>query len=47
MLTSDVFRSKVVSKIKDPVVKKFWISEFAKMSPTQKVEASSPILNKV
>jgi hypothetical protein len=24
MLTSEVFRNKVVEKIKDPVVKKFW-----------------------
>ena len=47
MLTSDVYRWKVVSKIKDPVVKKFWTHEFAKMAPNQKVEASWPILNKV
>ncbi len=47
MLTSDVFRSKVVNKITDPIVKKFWTHEFAKMPPNQKVEASGPILNKV
>ncbi|MDP2090132.1 MAG: type IV secretion system DNA-binding domain-containing protein [Candidatus Gracilibacteria bacterium] len=47
MLTSDVFRSKVVNKISDPVVKKFWTGEFAKMAPNQKVEAAGPILNKV
>ncbi|MDD3646425.1 MAG: type IV secretion system DNA-binding domain-containing protein [Candidatus Gracilibacteria bacterium] len=47
MLTSDVYRSKVVAKITDPVVKKFWTHEFAKMSPTQKTEAAGPILNKV
>ena len=47
MLTSEVFRNKVVSNISDPVVKKFWTHEFAKMSATQKVEASWPILNKV
>lgn len=47
MLTSDVFRGKVVNKITDPVVKKFWTSEFAKMAPNQKVEAAGPILNKV
>lgn len=47
MLTSDVFRHKVVSKVKDPVVKKFWESEFEKMAPNQKTEASWPILNKV
>ncbi|QFR39783.1 DUF87 domain-containing protein [Candidatus Gracilibacteria bacterium 28_42_T64] len=47
MLTSDVFRGKVVNKITDPVVKKFWTGEFAKMAPNQKVEAAGPILNKV
>jgi len=47
MLTSDVFRNKVVNKITDPIVKKFWTHEFAKMAPNQKVEASGPILNKV
>jgi hypothetical protein len=47
MLTSDVFRNKVVNKISDPIVKKFWTHEFAKMAPNQKVEASGPILNKV
>jgi len=47
MLTSDVFRWKVVSKITDPVVKKFWTWEYAKMAPNQKSEAAWPILNKV
>jgi len=47
MLTSDVFRNKVVNKITDPIVKKFWTWEFAKMEPKQKVEAAGPILNKV
>ncbi|RKW23017.1 DUF87 domain-containing protein [Candidatus Gracilibacteria bacterium] len=47
MLTSDVFRQKVVAKVKDPIVKKFWVGEFEKMPPNQKVEASGPILNKV
>lgn len=47
MLTSEVFRNKVIAKISDPVVKKFWTWEFAKMAPNQKVEAAGPILNKV
>ena len=47
MLTSDVYRNKVVNKISDPIVKKFWTNEFAKMAPNQKVEAAWPILNKV
>ena len=47
MLTSDIYRNKVVEKITDPVVKNFWTNEFAKMAPNQKVEAAWPILNKV
>jgi len=47
MLTSDVYRNKVVNKITDPIVKKFWTHEFAKMAPNQKTEAAGPILNKV
>lgn len=47
ILTSEVYRAKVVSKIKDPVVKKFWTWEFDKMAPNQKSEAIWPILNKV
>lgn len=47
MLTSEVFRSKVVSRITDPVVKKFWTGEFAQFSPSQRIEAINPILNKV
>lgn len=47
MLTSDVYRNKVVEKITDPVVKKFWTHEYAKMAPNQKVERAWPILNKV
>jgi hypothetical protein len=40
MLTSDVFRNKVVNKVTDPIVKKFWTHEFAKMAPNQKTEAA-------
>ncbi len=47
MLTSDIYRSKVVAKITDPVVKWFWLNEYAKMAPNQKVETAGPILNKV
>lgn len=47
MLTSEVYRNKVVAKITDPVVKWFWVNEYAKMAPNQKVETAGPILNKV
>jgi Type IV secretion-system coupling protein DNA-binding domain len=47
MLTSEVYRNKVVRKISDPVVKKFWTHEFSRLTPQQRTETVSPILNKV
>ncbi len=47
MLTSEVYRKKVVNKITDPVVKKFWTHEFWKLTPQQRNETAGPILNKV
>ncbi len=47
MLCDDNFREKIVLKIKDPVVKKFWIDEFGKMQEKLRVEATAPIMNKV
>ncbi|NDK09889.1 type IV secretion system DNA-binding domain-containing protein [Candidatus Gracilibacteria bacterium] len=47
MLTSEVFRAKVVKKITDPVVKKFWTHEYGKLTPQQRNETAGPILNKV
>lgn len=47
ILTDEVFRERVVMKITDPVVKNFWIHEFQKFSEKQRIEAISPILNKV
>ena len=47
MLTSEVYRNKVVRKITDPVVKKFWTHEYGKLTPQQRSETAGPILNKV
>lgn len=47
MLTSEVYRNKVVKKISDPVVKKFWTHEYGKLTPQQRNETAGPILNKV
>lgn len=47
LLTNENYRSKVVEKLPDQVLKNFWLNEFAKMSPQMKSEAVSPILNKV
>jgi len=47
MLTSEVYRWKVIKKITDPVVKKFWTHEYGKLTPQQRNETAGPILNKV
>lgn len=47
MLTDKNFRKKIVDNIQDPVVKKFWTTEFASYSEKFATEAIAPILNKV
>ncbi|HCW32290.1 TPA: hypothetical protein DGH83_02195 [Candidatus Peregrinibacteria bacterium] len=41
------YRKLVIKKIEDPVVRSFWENEFEQMSDKLRVEAISPILNKV
>jgi len=47
MLTNSRFRDKVLEKVKDPVIKEFWLNEFASFDSKFRTEAVSPILNKV
>jgi len=47
MLTDKNYRQNIVSKIKDSVVKSFWVSEFAAWSEKFDAEAITPLLNKV
>jgi len=47
MLSDKNFRKKVIEKIKDPVVKAFWVNEFAGYAANFAAEAVSPIQNKV
>ncbi len=47
MLADKKFRKKVIEKIKDPVVKSFWVNEFAGYADKFAAEAVSPIQNKV
>ncbi len=47
MLSDKKFRKKVVEKIEDPVVKAFWVNEFAGYADKFASEAVSPIQNKV
>jgi CxxC-x17-CxxC domain-containing protein len=47
MLSDKAFRKKVIEKIEDPVVKAFWVNEFAGYADKFASEAVSPIQNKV
>jgi len=47
MLTEKKFRDSVVSYIQDPVVKTFWVTEFASWNDKFATEAVAPVLNKV
>ncbi|MFH1522251.1 MAG: type IV secretion system DNA-binding domain-containing protein [Patescibacteria group bacterium] len=47
MLSDKPFRKRVISKIQDPVVKAFWVNEFAGYADKFASEAVSPIQNKV
>lgn len=47
MLTMKSYRMKIVGKLKDPNLVRFWQNEFDAMEGKQQVEAAGPILNKV
>lgn len=47
MLGNPKFRAKVVERLSDPVLKSFWVNEFANYTDKLRAEAVSPIQNKV
>ncbi|GEM_PF-310702 len=47
MLADPEYREKVVSKITDPIVKSFWITEYARYTQRYEIEATAAIQNKV
>jgi len=47
MLSDPEFRKKVVEKITDPIIKSFWVNEFARYTQRYEVEATAAIQNKV
>lgn len=47
MLVDADYRKRVVTSIKDPVVKTFWIAEFSSWSEKYATEAIAPVQNKV
>ncbi len=47
MLADKTYRKEVVAQIKDPIVKAFWVEEFAKYADKFATEATAAIQNKV
>ncbi len=47
ILSDDKYRKKIVSNVKDPVVKAFWTDEFANYNERFRAEAVAPVQNKV
>lgn len=47
MYVDKVYRKKIVDNIKDPIVKSFWVDEFANYQDKFRTEAIAPIQNKV
>lgn len=47
MLSSKEFRNKVIANIKDPIVKQFWVEEFAGYTDRYTQEATPAIQNKI
>ena len=47
ILSNDKFRATAVERVTDPVIRSFWLNEYAQMQPKLRTEAISPIQNKV
>lgn len=47
MLADDAYRRQIVSRVKDPVVRLFWVEDFDKYPPQFRKEVASPIQNKI
>lgn len=47
MLTNKTFRTAVIEKLTDPIVKAFWVEEFASFTDTYTREATPAIQNKI
>lgn len=47
LFTDDAFRTEVIEKIGDPVIKARWVNEYNTLDQRQRAETISPILNKV
>ena len=47
MLADPEYRAKVVAEVKDPIVRAFWVTEYARYTQRYEIEATAAIQNKV
>ncbi len=47
MLADPDYRAKVVAEVQDPIVKSFWVTEYARYTQRYEIEATAAIQNKV
>ena len=47
MLADDEYRREIVSHVRDPIVKMFWVKDFEEYPPQFRKEVASPIQNKI
>ena len=47
MLADPDYRAKVVAKVKDPIIKSFWLTEYSRYTQRYEIEATAAIQNKV
>jgi hypothetical protein len=47
LLSDKAYRRRIVSQVKDPLIKHFWVEEYEKYPPDFQKEAIAPIQNKV
>lgn len=47
MLTDKEFRDEIIRNVQDPLVKNFWLKEFASFNDKYRTEAIAPVLNKI
>ncbi len=47
MLADPEYRAEVVSQVKDPIVRAFWVTEYARYTQRYEIEATAAIQNKV
>ena len=47
VLANAEYRDRIVQRVQDPIVRSFWLDEFASWAPNTRAEAVSPIQNKV